>query len=280
MTKKKGIACAALAVLVCAAVAVMLVRGSGAKALRDAVAFPADAAVEAELWRGGEKLPLQVSDPHALLAALGKADYVKKGAVDVIAPDEEAYVLTVMTDSRMEKFTILPQEGTGYWAGETPAMFRCAELVEALRGLKEKEKPTPTAGYVAPNQNPQVFTCSAGTQSADEAAMQLAHQLLESMTVPSDARTFTILEYKDVAVVCYATEELSADMRGAYGLQSEEIGPNMWLVEINASYRYEGTISPVGPGGGQWFDQLTHGGPYGWLLCRVGGEYTLQTRNQ
>ena len=136
--KKKIAIC--LAVLVCAAAAAvaMIGRGSGAKALRDAVAFPADAAVEAELWRGGEKLPLQVSDPHALLAALGKADYVKKDAVDVIAPDEEAYVLTVLTDSRMEKFTILPQEGTGYWAGETPAMFRCGELAEVLRGLKTK----------------------------------------------------------------------------------------------------------------------------------------------
>ena len=134
--KKKLAAC--LAVLVCTAVAVAVVRGGRVKAFRDAVAFPADAAVEAELWRGGEKLPLQVSDPHALLAALSKADYVKKDAVDVIAPDEEVYVLTLMTENRMEKFTILPQEGAGYWAGETPAMFRCGELAEVLRGLKTK----------------------------------------------------------------------------------------------------------------------------------------------
>ena len=133
--KKLGLC---LAVLVCAAVAVMLVRGSRTKAFRDAVAFPADAAVEAELWRGGEKLALQVSDSDALLTVLGKADYMKKGSVDVIAPDEEAYVVTVLTGSRMEKFTILAQEGTGYWADEVPAMFRCTELVELLRELKTK----------------------------------------------------------------------------------------------------------------------------------------------
>ena len=134
---KKKLA-AFLAVLVCAAVAVAVVRGSRVKAFRDAVAFPADAAVEAELWRGGEKLPLQVDDSGAVLAALGKADYRKKGSVDVIAPDEEVYVITVLTGSGMEKFTVSAQEETGYWAGETPSMFRCGELAEVLRGLKTK----------------------------------------------------------------------------------------------------------------------------------------------
>ena len=41
-----------------------------------------------------------------------------------------------------------------------------------------------------------------------------------------------------------------------YSLKDEEISPDTWIVEIAVSYKYEGTLSPIGPGNGEWIDVL------------------------
>lgn len=122
------------AVLVAVLVVIATAHFSRVITFRKALVFPLDAVVTVELWHG-EKSNIQVTDSDAILSALKKSDYMKEEDIDVVAPDQEVYVLTVLTDNRMEKFTILAQDGTGYWANENPVLFRCKELVTVLRNM-------------------------------------------------------------------------------------------------------------------------------------------------
>jgi len=287
--KKKIAIC--LAVLVCAAAAAavaMTGRGSGAEALGEAVRFPMDSSVEAELWRGGEKLPLQVTDAYTLQAALEKATYVKKGSVDVITAEQEAYVLTLMTENRMEKFTILPQEGTGYWAGETPAMFRCEDLVEVLPlCVHDPQSPYPPvsmAGDLALlTRNPQAYHFGGSNSTGqyfytpDEAAADdfenaaycLMAQYLSEYYRRRDDLGFMFLEHQNLELTILPSRQayqLQTQGQGSYGLHDrpEEVGEDIWVVTIDRlEVRYVGILSPFGPSVPEALDEN------GWLRASV-----------
>ena len=139
--KKRYINVALLSAVLCAVLVSVTIWNSQVAAFREAVNFPQDAAVEVELWQGGEKVALRVEDSQELLEALRKASYMRRGAVDVIVPEKEAYVLTVLTDNRMETFTVFPQEGIGYLTDETPVMFRRDALVALLISCEREEIP-------------------------------------------------------------------------------------------------------------------------------------------
>ena len=61
-------------------------------------------------------------------------------------------------------------------------------------------------------------------------------------------------------------------------LRDDEIAADRWIVQIDVEYRYEGIISPAGPGVGQWMDVLWQGSPVDFLLCRDGNTFTMQSR--
>lgn len=63
-----------------------------------------------------------------------------------------------------------------------------------------------------------------------------------------------------------------------YSLKDEEISPDTWIVEIAVSYKYEGTLSPIGPSNGEWIDVLYQASPIGFLMTKEGNSYSLQSR--
>ena len=120
----------------------------------------------------------------------------------------------------------------------------------------------------------------------EEAARALIGEFVEALTVPSELRTFTITEYRNLTVEVTPTLELSEVDRSQYnyGLAEAELGENTWIVEFNMEYRFEGVLHgpPVGPSTGlpedYWVEQVHQGSPVGFLLTRNGDEFTLQSR--
>ena len=117
-----------------------------------------------------------------------------------------------------------------------------------------------------------------GGAAAMEAARTLAALFMDDLTVYSNMRTFRITEYRDLSVTLRPTLEMSEASILDYRLRDDEIGADRWIARIDVEYRYEGIISPAGPGVGQWLDFLWQGSPVDFLLCRDGNTFTLQSR--
>lgn len=117
-----------------------------------------------------------------------------------------------------------------------------------------------------------------GDAAAMEAARALAALFMDDLTADSDMRTFRITEYRDLSVALRPTLGMSEESVVDYRLQDDEIGADRWVVQIDVEYRYEGIISPAGPGVGQWLDFLWQGSPVDFLLCRDGNTFTMQSR--
>jgi hypothetical protein len=95
---------------------------------------------------------------------------------------------------------------------------------------------------------------------------------------PSDARTFTITEYRDLKVRLLPTTDMDRESADIYVLRPSEISKDTWIVEIDVSFQYEGVISPIGSADQRWIDSLYQGSPIGFLLTRNGTEYTMRSR--
>jgi len=121
---------------------------------------------------------------------------------------------------------------------------------------------------------------SATTSSPEEAAYELAVLYMNDLMTESEERTFRITEYKDLGVEVIHTTEMSAELSDIYFLLEDEISENAWIVKISVSYRFEGTISPIGspPPNGIWIDELYQASPIDFLMTKHSDTYSLQSR--
>lgn len=114
--------------------------------------------------------------------------------------------------------------------------------------------------------------------SPEEAAQELAVLFMEDLKTGSEERTYRVTEYKNLSVSVMPTGQIDKETAAIYFLKEEEISPDTWIVEIAVSYKYEGTLSPVGPSNGEWIDVLYQASPIGFLMTKDGNSYSLQSR--
>lgn len=116
-----------------------------------------------------------------------------------------------------------------------------------------------------------------------EAAELLTLCFVESLCESEDLenprfKTFVFTEYKDLSFEIYP----STDAPEEYALQKWEISDNTWVIEPSVSYRFDGTISPIGNGGSipsdQWITGLYQGSRIGFLMTKKGDTYTFRSR--
>ena len=135
--------------------------------------------------------------------------------------------------------------------------------------------PQPKTPYSIPIENTKLYVYVSGKRALDseesttypeEAAVELAKSFLDDLMTPSDARTFTITEYRDLKVRLLPTTDMDRESADIYVLRPSEISKDTWIVEIDVSFQYEGVISPIGSADQRWIDILYQGSPIGFLL--------------
>lgn len=124
-----------------------------------------------------------------------------------------------------------------------------------------------------------VLTSEQNTSlSPEDAAYELAVLFMDDLKAEKEGKTFRVTEYKDLSVSVMPTSQMGKETAAIYFLKDEEISPDTWVVEIAVSYKYEGTLSPIGPSNGEWIDVLYQASPVGFLMTKEGNSYSLQSR--
>lgn len=124
-----------------------------------------------------------------------------------------------------------------------------------------------------------VLTSEQNTSlSPEDAAYELAVLFMDDLKAEKEGKTFRVTEYKDPSVSVMSTRQMDKETAAIYFLKDEEISPDTWVVEIAVSYKYEGTLSPIGPSNGEWIDVLYQASPVGFLMTKEGNSYSLQSR--
>lgn len=124
-----------------------------------------------------------------------------------------------------------------------------------------------------------VLTSEQNTSlSPEDAAYELAVLFMDDLKAEKEGKTFRVTEYKDLSVSVMPTSQMDKETAAIYFLKDEEISPDTWVVEIAVSYKYEGTLSPIGPSNGEWIDVLYQASPVGFLMAKEGNSYSLQSR--
>lgn len=124
-----------------------------------------------------------------------------------------------------------------------------------------------------------VLTSEQNTSlSPEDAAYELAVLFMDDLKAEKEGKTFRVTEYKDLSVSVMPTSQMDKETAAIYFLKDEEISPDTWIVEIAVSYKYEGTLSPIGPSNGEWIDVLYQASPVGFLMTKEGNSYSLQSR--
>lgn len=124
-----------------------------------------------------------------------------------------------------------------------------------------------------------VLTSEQNTSlSPEDAAYELAVLFMDDLKAEKEGKTFRVTEYKDLSVSVMPTRQMDKETAAIYFLKDEEISPDTWVVEITVSYKYEGTLSPIGPSNGEWIDVLYQASPVGFLMTKEGNSYSLQSR--
>lgn len=124
-----------------------------------------------------------------------------------------------------------------------------------------------------------VLTSEQNTSlSPEDAAYELAVLFMDDLKAEKEGKTFRVTEYKDLSVSVMPTSQMDKETAAIYFLKDEEISPDTWVVEIAVSYKYEGTLSPIGPSNGEWIDVLYQASPVGFLMTKEGNSYSLQSR--
>ena len=125
-----------------------------------------------------------------------------------------------------------------------------------------------------------VLTSEQNTSlSPEDAAYELAVLFMDDLKAEKEGKkTFRVTEYKDLSVSVMPTSQMDKETAAIYFLKDEEISPDTWIVEIAVSYKYEGTLSPIGPSNGEWIDVLYQASPVGFLMAKEGNSYSLQSR--
>lgn len=124
-----------------------------------------------------------------------------------------------------------------------------------------------------------VLTSEQNTSlSPEDAAYELAVLFMDDLKAEKEGKTFRVTEYKDLSVSVMPTSQMDKETAAIYFLKDEEISPDTWVVEIAVSYKYEGTLSPIGPSNREWIDVLYQASPVGFLMTKEGNSYSLQSR--
>lgn len=124
-----------------------------------------------------------------------------------------------------------------------------------------------------------VLTSEQNTSlSPEDAAYELAVLFMDDLKAEKEGKTFRVTEYKDLSVSVMPTSQMDKETAAIYFLKDEEISPDTWIVEIAVSYKYEGTLSPIGPSNGEWIDVLYQASPVGFVMIKEGNSYSLQSR--
>jgi hypothetical protein len=71
---------------------------------------------------------------------------------------------------------------------------------------------------------------------------------------------------------------MDAESVAIYNMKENEISENTWIAEINITFKFDGSYSPIGPINDQWIDNLYQGSPIGFLMTKDGNTYTFQSR--
>ena len=123
-----------------------------------------------------------------------------------------------------------------------------------------------------------VLTSEQNTSlSPEDAAYELAVLFMDDLKAEKEGKTFRVTEYKDLSVSVMPTSQMDKETAAIYFLKDEEISPDTWVVEIAVSYKYEGTLSPIGPSNGEWIDVLYQASPVGFLMAKEGNSYSLKS---
>lgn len=116
----------------------------------------------------------------------------------------------------------------------------------------------------------------------EEIACRLFEQFMKSLMEESDQRLYRITAYKDLRVNVTPTlefDEPPRDRIDGCDLRWYEWREDAWLVEADASFQFEGIISPIGPSSGdQWFTAIHQGSAVDFLMWREGDVYFFQSR--
>lgn len=123
-----------------------------------------------------------------------------------------------------------------------------------------------------------VISRTNNVDSPEAAAYELAVLFMEDLKSSNVSRTFRITEYEDLEVNIVQTIRLDEETAAIYFIQENEVSEYTWLVEISARYKYEGTMSPIGPSNNEWVDILYQGSPVGFLMTQNGNRYLLRSR--
>ena len=101
-----------------------------------------------------------------------------------------------------------------------------------------------------------------GSMTEAQAAEILVNKMLDAMLVPDEGRAFCLLEYSDVEIAVHpSSDALTPGTPWGIFPDSPVIAENTYLVYFDASFRYSGVYSPIGPSidESRWWTSLGNG---------------------
>ena len=121
---------------------------------------------------------------------------------------------------------------------------------------------------------------------AETAAKQLLDQMFAALQQPDDRRTFRFLAVRDVVIEVHPSEDVrrfpdtETDFHD-WGVEPDDplIGPDTWLVYVEASFRFEGIYMPIGQAldASTWYAPLRQGGRWPMIMTKTESGYTLRS---
>ena len=262
------------------------VTGTGSLVTRTETVFLGDWMAECTARVDRTRLLSPAPEPGEALA-LNREDLTLSGPGD-------AYMLTAALSPELKGREIIwtsqdPRVATVSRNGLVTAVNHGSTTITASVGETTAECIVRVMGYAQAEpesystimENLTIFTLPGEGLSPEEAAYQLAELFLEDLEGEDPGRTFRLTEYADLEVkLLLPTLDMDGETAAIYGLAWEELREDMWLVDLQARFRYTGVISPMGPSeGDRWCDQLHQGSPIGFLLTKTEMGYTLQSRH-
>ena len=132
---------------------------------------------------------------------------------------------------------------------------------------------------------PDVYTIDT-KPNAETAAKQLLDQMFAALQQPDDRRTFRFLAVRDVIIEVHPSEDVrrfpdtETDFHD-WGVEPDDplIGPDTWLVYVEASFRFEGIYMPIGQAqdASTWYAPLRQGGRWPMIMTKTESGYTLRS---
>ena len=121
---------------------------------------------------------------------------------------------------------------------------------------------------------------------AETAAKQLLDQMFAALQQLDSRRPFRFLEVRDVVIEVHPSEDVRRfpDTETEFhdwGVEPEDplIGPDTWLVYVEASFRFEGIYMPIGQAldASTWYAPLRQGSRWPMIMTETESGYTLSS---